>query len=73
VICWDRGRPARKRAEGRAVFQKWLPNSFRASRSFAGGTPAVPANHLKGYNPEGCEKEPPATICQPFGLMPTGN
>ena len=45
-MCWERGRPARKRAECAAVSWKKLPISFRASRSFAGGTPAVSANHL---------------------------
>ena len=36
VICWDRGRPARKRADRRAIFQN---QSFRASRSLRAGRP----------------------------------
>jgi len=45
VICWDPGVPPATRRR-RATFRKHLPNHFRAPRSFAGGTPAVPANHL---------------------------
>jgi hypothetical protein len=45
VIAWDRGRPARKRASGAQSFRR-SSNSIRASRSFAGGTPTVPDNHL---------------------------
>ena len=45
VIVWDRGRPARKRAAGAQSL--WSSSIlFRASRSFAGGAPAVPDNHL---------------------------
>jgi hypothetical protein len=37
VICWERGRPARKRAVKSAVFLGG--QSFRASRSLGAGRP----------------------------------
>ena len=48
VIVWHRGRPARKRAAGAQSFRS-SSNSIRAPRSFAGGTPAVPDNHLRDF------------------------
>jgi len=36
VMCWDRGRPARKRATRRAISLHW---SFRALRSWRAGRP----------------------------------
>jgi hypothetical protein len=53
VIGWDRGRPARKRAEGAQSFKSSRRIHFRASRSFAGGTPAVPANLLTALDQNG--------------------
>jgi hypothetical protein len=43
VMCWDRGRPASKRAVRRAVF--WLA-IFSRFALIAGGTSAVPENRL---------------------------
>ena len=40
------GAVARKRAAGAQFFEGSVADPFRASRSFAGGTPAVPDNHL---------------------------
>jgi len=37
--------------KGAQEFQRQPGIYFRALRSFAGGTPAVPANHLTGYRP----------------------
>ena len=48
MIVWDRGRPARKRAAGAQAFRS-SSNSIRASRSFAGGAPTVPDNHLTDF------------------------
>jgi len=49
VICWDRGRPARNERAAR----KWIETQQRANpahlRCVAGGTPAVPANHLRAF------------------------
>jgi hypothetical protein len=42
VICWDRGRPARNEREARKIDSE----NLRACGVFAGGTPAVPTNHL---------------------------
>jgi len=47
VICWDRGRPARSEGEARKRIVP-LRKKLRARGAFAGGTPAVPANHLNG-------------------------
>jgi hypothetical protein len=47
VILWERWRPARKRAAGAHVYSEWR-NSFSRFALIAGGTPAVPANHLIG-------------------------
>ena len=53
VIVWDRGRPRPQRAAGAKSFGSYVPNHFRASRSFAGGTPAVPDNHLVAPGSDG--------------------
>ena len=46
VIWWDRGRPARKRAEGAKALHAEPAFSFSRFALIAGGAPAVPANHL---------------------------
>ena len=47
VNCWDRGRPARKRAgQARSCLEVPFSNPCSRSALIAGGTPAVPANHL---------------------------
>ena len=46
MIVWDRGRPRPQRAAGAQSFRSRLQTQFRAARSFAGGAPAVPDNHL---------------------------
>ena len=48
-IGWERGRPARKRAAGAQVFQAAIANPFSRFALTAGGTPAVPANHLSVF------------------------
>ena len=45
VNCWDRGRLARIVLYGLGYFEPPYLIRFRASRSLAGGTPAVPAIH----------------------------
>ena len=45
MIVRDRGRPARKRAAGALIFRS-IPNPFSRCALIAGGTPAVPDNHL---------------------------
>jgi len=52
VICWDRGRPARKRAGGAKVLDVAGLFSFSRFALIAGGTPAVPDNHVKGFKQE---------------------
>ena len=52
VIVWDRGRPARKRGAGAPALLK--PSSRFAL--IAGGTPAVPADHLSLQIVGLCEK-----------------
>jgi hypothetical protein len=46
VICWDRGRPARNEREARKLDCNSDVKNLRACGAFAGGTPAVPDNHL---------------------------
>ena len=48
VICWDGGRPARIAPQTRRL-SKILRQSFSRFALIAGGTPAVPANHLSGF------------------------
>jgi hypothetical protein len=48
-IGWELGRPARKRAAGAQVFQAAIANPFSRFALTAGGTPAVPANHLSVF------------------------
>jgi len=62
AICWDRGRPASKRANGAQSFPT-TPNPFSRFALIAGGTPAVPANHLRLICPR-----PPLF---PFSLLPS--
>ncbi len=45
VRCWDCGRPARKAPKARSLWEI-AASVFAPSRTFAGGTPAVPANYL---------------------------
>ena len=49
MICWDRGRPARNERAAR----KWIETQQHANpahlRCVAGGTHAVPANHLRAF------------------------
>ena len=40
---WDRGRPARNEREAR---KDRFPKDYAPDSAFAGGAPAVPANHL---------------------------
>jgi hypothetical protein len=48
VMCWDRiRRPARNVPQARSL-SKVIPQSFSRFALIAGGTPAVPANHLTG-------------------------
>ena len=47
-MVWDRGRPARKRAAGAQIFGS-IPNPFSRFALIAGGTPAVPDNHLSYF------------------------
>ena len=48
MICWDRGRLARNEREARKMNCEYVRKELRAMRRVAGGTPAVPANHLRG-------------------------
>jgi len=45
VIVWDRGRPARNAPQARSL-SKVISKPFSRFALTAGGTPAVPANHL---------------------------
>ena len=45
VIVWDRGRPARNAPQARGL-SKLISKPFSRFALTAGGTPAVPANHL---------------------------
>jgi hypothetical protein len=49
VMCWDRGRPARNAPKPRKSFTLLSLNSGSRFALIAGGTPAVPANHLTGF------------------------
>src|SRR4029450_1189879 len=47
VICWDRGRPARNAPKVRRFCTFQSLNPFSRFALIAGGTPAVPTNHLR--------------------------
>src|SRR5258706_11241180 len=55
VICWDRGRPARKRANGAQSFASGSQTIFALGAHWRAGRPPsqqnnlkVPANHFRG-------------------------
>ena len=50
VIGWDRGRLARHEREARKRVGRATPQVCAPDGASAGGTPAVPANHLIGLN-----------------------
>ena len=52
MLVWDRGRLARKRAAGAKVLDVAGIFSFSRFALIAGGTPAVPDNHVKGFKQE---------------------
>jgi len=47
VNCWDRGRPARKRAAGAQSFRKWLAISFSRFALICGRDARGPSNSLE--------------------------
>ena len=48
VIGWDRGRPVRHAPQASSLSKIIFVQSFSRFALIAGGTPAVPANHLRG-------------------------
>jgi hypothetical protein len=47
--CWDRGRPARKRAAGAQSFKNQLPIHFSRFALICGRAARGPSNHLSSY------------------------
>src|SRR6185295_8584242 len=59
VLVWERGRPARRRADRRAVLIRFL-SRFAL---IAGGAPAVPASHLIGFPVADSSTSPSFFLC----------